>query len=66
VVSNTVTLFDRFLQAPADGLCQHSRIHMIHYFIASQELSMAEPFSDLVKKCASWQRSGGVGNHEIG
>ncbi|CAL1148108.1 unnamed protein product, partial [Cladocopium goreaui] len=26
-------------------------IHMIHYFIASQELSMAEPFSDLVKKC---------------
>lgn len=26
-------------------------IHMIHYFIASQELSMTEPFGDVVKKC---------------
>lgn len=39
------------------GLFAHETLayftmHMIHYFIASQELSMAQPFSELVKKCA--------------
>lgn len=46
----------RSLKALNLGLFAHETlayftIHMIHYFIASQELSMAEPFSDLVKKC---------------
>ena len=36
---------------------------MIHYFIASQELSMAQPFSELVKKCASWRATCGGESH---
>ena len=34
----------------AHDALRHLRLHMIHYFIASQKLSMSEPFGEFVKK----------------